>query len=726
MSQNCHNFICRHFDCHGDVRRKIVEHMKEHQDLYQGSFLESTNPDDYFSQMSQPATWGDLLTLQAAARVWRVNILVLQDRNSSQKIPWIDEEHGATEESNADALTIIFCPAADGSTIKNHYESTEPAEIESGENLAMLKVIQRNVANRGGQLATTIMQNMRVAADFTSRVRTAWRQGNLSTDKEEMLKIDPVWVEWFNNSKKITRKKLSWKEQFVRVNSWRAQNCRWPSQNLDDMEENSLAGWVTRQLGSWRRRELKPEQAALLEKDLEWVVKRDKDPWAEQCAEMAQWCSENIRFPRQTATDRAERNLGSWASDQRQLWNSLELLKKRERVAALRKIPMWNQWFHDNPPKPPQHKPTWDELRRNEKEWRDKHGGEWYLGKRKRKRTEDEEQVASWLARTRRQWRSKILSDEQINSLWEDPKWKEWLDNNPQEKQPRQAAEERFEDLQDWRARHRRWPDRDSKDSDERSLANWVRTLRRKLLNDKRISERLLDVLKQDPEWSEYVKSWEDWRVYEEEWRYLNGVGWPNIKSNDPDERGLARWVGGNQTAWKNATLGPERESALRNDPLWDEWLNSTDQNKRQQRTWDESLQRLIDWRAQNRRWPSQTSDDVEEKSLAGWVTKQLGRWRRKELKPEQAALLEKDPEWVAKRDEDPWAERWQELQGCLSQKGFSLGDLKSRNKKLWTWTHEQRKAWRENMMPDERVKALRKHEFWAKWFDSNPRDPPQ
>ncbi|KAL6145785.1 hypothetical protein ACLB2K_056470 [Fragaria x ananassa] len=62
-------------DNHDDVRRRVVNQLKSHPEIYEGYVPMAY--DDYLEKMSRSGEWGDHVTLQAAADSYGVKILVL-------------------------------------------------------------------------------------------------------------------------------------------------------------------------------------------------------------------------------------------------------------------------------------------------------------------------------------------------------------------------------------------------------------------------------------------------------------------------------------------------------------------------------------------------------------------------------------------------------------------------------------------------------------------------
>lgn len=60
---------------HGEVRRRVVCQLRQHRGWYESYVL--TNYDSYCSEMAAPGTWGDHVTLQAAADAYGLRISLL-------------------------------------------------------------------------------------------------------------------------------------------------------------------------------------------------------------------------------------------------------------------------------------------------------------------------------------------------------------------------------------------------------------------------------------------------------------------------------------------------------------------------------------------------------------------------------------------------------------------------------------------------------------------------
>ncbi|KAI8464234.1 MAG: hypothetical protein J3K34DRAFT_441192 [Monoraphidium minutum] len=62
-------------DHHGAVRARICQHLAARPDRYSGYVTEPYGP--YVAGMARPGTWGDHVTLQAAADAWGIKIFVI-------------------------------------------------------------------------------------------------------------------------------------------------------------------------------------------------------------------------------------------------------------------------------------------------------------------------------------------------------------------------------------------------------------------------------------------------------------------------------------------------------------------------------------------------------------------------------------------------------------------------------------------------------------------------
>ena len=186
-----------------------------------------------------------------------------------------------------------------------------------------------------------------------------------------------------------------------------------------------------------------------------------------------------------------------------------------------------------------------------------------------------------------------------------------------------------------------RFPSYVSKDSEEKSAANWQhhqRTAKKKgTLSEMRITD-----LKEIPGWE-----WDTDQTWEEQkqnWviQYTKLQKLPSKSSKQTEERRAGIWQDTQRMAKRAGTLFPERTAELDTIQGWD-W--GTEREKPQ--TWEARLQHWITQYTLLQKQPSQLSKDSEEKHTGIWQNYQRQAKKNGKMLPERVATLEATSGWT-------------------------------------------------------------------------------
>jgi len=201
------------------------------------------------------------------------------------------------------------------------------------------------------------------------------------------------------------------------------------------------------------------------------------------------------------------------------------------------------------------------------------------------------------------------------------------------------AFAERARAAGQFKAERGRWPSKLSGDADEARLgAWWAKT--RSVTAPGSPRGAVLDEC--CPGWgdgpAEREADWADWVQRLVAYRTVHGA-WPRAHADGAEERALGRWL--THHRWGRDQLAPERRGLL------DEQCPGWDVSSR--RLFTDRVAELGSFRTVHDRWPSTTSEDQEETSLAWWHMRQ----RNRPLTPEQVtALDEAVPGWLDREQE--------------------------------------------------------------------------
>lgn len=271
---------------------------------------------------------------------------------------------------------------------------------------------------------------------------------------------------------------------------------------------------------------------------------------------------------------------------------------------------------------------------------------------------------------------------------------------------------------------YERWPNKRSKDADEKSLGEWLSAQRQARLENKwgwsALRASAFDRL--HPEWhNAWILSWDT--ELKSLVAFLEASGykvWPSrVKSAPASERRIASWLSAQRRAREKGMLTPYQHSALSNvhHRWYDPWVLPFEARCR-------DLKEFLD-RTGRERWPTSKAEDADERSLGSWLVTQ--RKAKKGVGPHA---------WSDERDDmlraihSDWTEPWvliferrcRELSDFLSAVSFEYWPNQHSNDTaeaaLGSWLTFQRgeKKWEERRAWEPRREELLQsvHPMWS------------
>jgi Fe-S cluster biosynthesis and repair protein YggX len=188
-----------------------------------------------------------------------------------------------------------------------------------------------------------------------------------------------------------------------------------------------------------------------------------------------------------------------------------------------------------------------------------------------------------------------------------------------------------------------------SKEKEEKKLGLWLSNQKR-ALNGKgygKMRRRLLE--EHLPEWFHYdqEKEWMENLIKCVEF-YTKNKKTPSQTSKYKEEKTLAQWLSGQRTTLNGKGYMTDERRRLLEEHL-PEWFHY-DQEKEQEKKWMKYLMKCVEFYAKNKKFPSESSKDEEEKKLCKWLSHQRqalnGKGSNKMTEERRKLLQENIPDW--------------------------------------------------------------------------------
>lgn len=183
----------------------------------------------------------------------------------------------------------------------------------------------------------------------------------------------------------------------------------------------------------------------------------------------------------------------------------------------------------------------------------------------------------------------------------------------------------------------------------------------------------------------------------------------PSQYAEDSGERALAFWFRNQKASLRTGLLLPERVSKM--DKLLPGWSSP----HRVRPSWDQTLARAVQFKADRGRWPSSMSPDDDERTLANWLYRQSAtRTANRDRKHTErmAKLKNALPDWHSRSpgDNERWTRHLEQVLEHLRTHGRLpvMGPSSSAEEyALGKWMAVQRHARKKGQLYPERAERL-------------------
>jgi superfamily II DNA or RNA helicase len=170
---------------------------------------------------------------------------------------------------------------------------------------------------------------------------------------------------------------------------------------------------------------------------------------------------------------------------------------------------------------------------------------------------------------------------------------------------------ENFNKLKVFYKNNKRWPNNNSRNKDERIIASWCHIQRNNFKNDRLSQERVSKLKGINFSFDPFNDIWEQNFNNLDEF-YNNNKRWPQYNSKNKAEVALCHWCRSQRTGRTN--LSRDKIDKLNKIGFIFEMRNES---------WSKNFNSLKEFNIKNKKWPSQWSDNKEEKNLSVWCSAQ-------------------------------------------------------------------------------------------------------
>jgi superfamily II DNA or RNA helicase/ubiquinone/menaquinone biosynthesis C-methylase UbiE len=480
-----------------------------------------------------------------------------------------------------------------------------------------------------------------------------------------------------------------------RRNAWEEfyqKNGKTPSNSLKNKDEKILGVWATNQKTNYKKGKLYQERIDILNNTEGWVWDDFGERWNETHQLWVEFYQKNGKRPSKRKNEE-EKLPTDWAFYQRRYYRNNNLSK--ESIEILNKTEGWI-W-------------NWDFERWNEthQKWI-----EFYQKNKKNPSQHSEKRLVQWSSQQKNNYKNGNLSQDRINILNQTEGWV-WEDNKDER----------------WNKTHQKWvdfyqknknvPSQSSENQDEKILVNWI-TVQKRNYNEGKLFQERIDILNQTEGWV-----WDDfgerWNETHQKWVefYQKNKKTPSHHSKNEDERFLGYWEGNQKKNFKNGNLSQDRINILNQTKGW-VWEVDLDER------WNKTHQKWVDFYQKNKKVPSQSSENQDEKFLERWAGTQKGNYKKGKqkknfkngnLSQDRINILNETEGWVW---DDNKEERWNETQQKWvefyqkNKKTPSHGTKNKDEKSLGNWVKVQKRSYKTGKLSQERINILNQTDGWV------------
>jgi superfamily II DNA or RNA helicase len=426
--------------------------------------------------------------------------------------------------------------------------------------------------------------------------------------REYMKNVDDIWYDTFED-----------------VKTFISKNEKRPSAKSINDEERRLGSWIIHQTKNFKNKsnsmkdQYKYELWKKFLEEYQEHMKSNDEIWHETFNAVKTYINEHKRKPANGSSDKYERSLANWISDQKK--NSSNV--KKDEI----KCKLWNEFMKDHQEYFKSDDEVWYELFGDVKR---------FIAENARRPIScsddaNEKQLGSWIIRQNMNFKNKSNS---MKDQYKYELWKKFLEEYHYMKSNDDMWHETFNAVNIFIDKNKKRPSSESKNKNEKLLGVWI-------LNQQNAYKHLSGAMNDTErfnlwtnfliEYQEYMKT--DSTIWHESFELLKAFIHKNKKqpsqiSINVDEKRLGQWLSTQKQNYKNKTNAMKDELKYN---LWTTFLEEyKDFMKSNDDIWNELFESLKIFIKENKKQPYSILTDSFEKKLGQWLSSQKNNYKKK------------------------------------------------------------------------------------------------
>jgi ribosomal RNA-processing protein 8 len=416
-----------------------------------------------------------------------------------------------------------------------------------------------------------------------------------------------------------------WPQRFEELKAFIDANERRPLINVKFPSEKKMSQWLVDQNKYYKKKthgmkivERYELWTQFLEEYKEYFMTKD-DLYSKRIEELRLFINKKSSLPSTVSHIKEEKILGKWVGDQQKNY--------KNKTAGMKDNTRYN---------------LWRQILEDYKEYFDKWGEQ--INKLKlfiqiNKRTPSsssknicEQLLSRWTINQKKNYKNKTegMKDEERYNLWRQflEDYKEYFVSD------NELWFLKFEYSKTFITENKRIPSRVSKNQEEKKISEWVGDQQK---NYKNKTAGMKDKTRYNL-WTQFLEDYKEYFITIDELWLKNldscksfiqiNEKIPYQTAKNSDEKYLGRWISTQQKDYKKKTHGMKEQSR------YNEWTQFLEEYKEYFISWDESfytqLQELKLFIQINKKKPSQSSKDLNEKKISKWLSMQQHTYKNK------------------------------------------------------------------------------------------------
>ena len=281
----------------------------------------------------------------------------------------------------------------------------------------------------------------------------------------------------------------------------------------------------------------------------------------------------------------------------------------------------------------------------------------------------------------------------------------------------------KLEKVKKFIAENKNRPSISSKNPEEKKLGQWLSNQNTNYKNNTQIMSNE-NIRK---EWEKFKEEYAEYILYGEElWRFTldklkkfidDNKKRPIVKSKNPEEKKLGKWLSHQNTNYKNNKYIMENNESIRKE--WEEFKEEYDEYLLDgEELWRFTLNKLKKFINENKKRPNKGSKNPEEKKLGQWLSDQNKNYKNNKyimennesIRKEWEEFKEEYKEYVLGREE-LWRFTLEKVKRFIfiNKKRPNIKSKNPEEKKLGQWLSDQNKNYKNNKYIMENNESIRK-----------------